>query len=496
MTRSQLNVQKRFRRASESESEYLMDQREYSVPLKACQWNDRKVIGSPKMMSAKAFISSIILKSYQLILFVSFSIPVITVAEPVFVMKSESFNVKPKLWLSSEYDDNVFYEADLEPTGNLPNQGAVLKVGGALNIENRTKSSVGLNIDASSAYRQYVYLDDQNGRAQSDLDKLRQGRNGFDFARLNGRLVLGALSDIQLILQDRFNYIERPAYEGTVFGFERVDNRLGTAVDFAPGRRNGGGPLGLKLGYELRSIFFLNDGDGLLIQNRSEKQAHTLSLETRWRFLPKNFLTFELAYTSNDYNDFGSTGEDDPANDNIELASRDSTPLRVQLGLTGLITPRFSVFLKGGYANTYNKNGESFIGFIGLFQLSYTFIPLFDINIGYQRDGQDSGFSNFYVLNRYFTKLNYRPSDRLSISGNVSYDIYNYNASNAIDSADREDPVLRSQIAVRTVLPSHFAIQVAYSIEANYTEYQLPVNDPVDFASYQRQLFSLALFFN
>ena len=228
------------------------------------------------------------------------------------------------------------------------------------------------------------------------------------------------------------------------------------------------------------------------IQKRSEKQAHTLALDTRWRFLPKNFLTLNLSYTSNDYNDF----EQDPELMNPELTSRDSAPLRAQLGISGLITPRFSLFLRGGYANTYNKNGNSFEGFIGLFQASYNFAPLIDVSIGYQRDGQDSGFSNFYTLDRYFAKSTFKLSSRVQLTGNVSYDIYTYDASNAIDDTARVDPVLRSQIALKTQLPSHLSVQVAYSIESNSTEYKLPIDEPTDFAAYQRQLFTLALFFN
>ena len=85
-------------------------------------------------------------------LLVSFITILLLVAE-VYVeltLHSSSLNFKPKAWLSADYDDNVFYEADLEPTGNVPNQGAVLKVGGGLTIENRGKSPVGLDVNALS----------------------------------------------------------------------------------------------------------------------------------------------------------------------------------------------------------------------------------------------------------------------------------------------------------------------------------------------------------
>lgn len=377
-------------------------------------------------------------------------------AKPL-VIHGDSFTLQPQLWLSSEYDTNVFYESESEPTGNLPNSGALIKAGVGFQLKNRKQSSVGLDLNASSAYRQYVYLDDANGKAQSDLDTLRQGRSGIDYARLRGGLTLGTQSDIQLILSERFNYIERPAYESTIFGFERVDNLLGVAVDFAPSRRGGGGPIGIKLGYGLRNVMFLNDGEGLPIQQRSEKQGHTVSLDSRWRFLPKNFLTFDVSYTSNDYNDFESSDEEGAS---AEDTSRDSTPLRVGLGLTGLITSRFSVFLKGGYSNTFNKNGASFEGFVGIFQLSYISAPRLELSVGYQRDGQDSGFSNFYSLDRFYTKGSLRLSHKLHVTANLSYDLYEYDATNAIDDAGRIDPVVRAQVAVRTYLPGHFSIQI------------------------------------
>ena len=490
MTRSRLSVPKRSLRVSEIEKLIVEDD------IAQMSYDEPEGASRPDTGLESVLVKATTLSVSVLVISLSLFILPSTVSAQPLTLQSGHFQYKPKIWLSSDYDDNVFYEAAQEPNGNLPNHGAVLKVGGGFQVENRGNSPVGVDLNISSAYRQYVYLDDQNGKSEADLETLRQGRNGIDFARLNGRLVLGKQSDVQLLLQDRFSYIERPAYEGTVFGFERVDNRLGTALDFSPGRRVGGGPLGIKLGYELRNVFFLNDGEGLQIQSRSEKQAHTVSLDTRWRFLPKNFLTFDVSYTSNNYNDFPNALDSTGAEVDAEILSRDSTPLRAELGLTGLITSRFSVFLKGGYTNTFNKFGPSYDGFIGLFQLSYVHTPLAEVSLGYQRDARDSGFSNFYILDRFYAKSSLNLSNRLTLTGNFSYDLYQYDAANAVDDTSRIDPVLRAKVGVLTKLPSHFSLQVSYSIEANYTDYQLPIDNPTDFASYQRQLFSLALYFN
>ena len=409
-----------------------------------------------------------------------------------FLVQGESVTLRPKLWLSSSYDTNVFYEAPTEPTGAQPNDGILLKFGGGFILENRHKDHVDLFIDSTLAYRNYVYMDDENGQLS---DQVRESRNGLDFAKAKAYLVIGTRSDFQLKLKEDFSYIERPIYENTLFGYERVENRSGLELQFAPGSSSISGPLALSLGYTLHNIGFLNDSSSVAIQGRSEKQGHILSLMTRWRFLPKNYLTLDVNYALNDYNDFAAIDEE---NVTQEALSRDSAPLRVQLGLTGLLSTRISVFLKGGYANTFNQAGLSYSGFIGLFQVSYVYVPRIKLSAGYQRDGRDSGFSNFYTLNRYFLKINWSLTTKTNVIGDVSFDEYTYDAANAVGDSGRVDPVLRAQLKISTPLYRTFRVQLGWTFESNYTEYTLPTGsmNPTDFAQYQRQLFTFSFNFN
>ena len=425
--------------------------------------------------------------------------PMCVWADP-FVIQGDVFSFKPRLWVSNLYDDNVFYEAPQEPTRSVPNTGYLIKVGSGFNIENRQKNTVDFKLNAQGAYRNYWSIDDENGRlSQQTLES----RNGLDYLRGNGSLVLGTQNRLQVHLNSQASYIERPIYENTLFGFERLDYRVGGALHFVSGR-TGQGPLRFQLGYAFRQVQFLNDQlngaderDDVAIIDRSKKDNHIIKLVTQWRFLPKNFLTFDVNFQQNDYNDLEirniNTGE-------TTQIVRDSRPLRVQLGLMGLLSKRISVFLKGGYANTFNESGSTFSGLIGLFQISYLYEPFLRMSIGYQRDGQDSGFSNFYTLNRYFYKMNWSLTKRLFLRANISLDEYTYDASNSIDNQGRYDPVLRASVQFGSRFIGATRVRLGWTIESNYTDYYLPISvprsDALDFAQYQRNLFNLSFDFN
>lgn len=410
-----------------------------------------------------------------------------------FEVRGESVRLRPRFSLSNSYDTNVFYEANPDAYGATPNDGWLLRVAGGATLENRNKDFVDFRVQGDLGYRYYVYMDQLDGVA---TDRVRASRNTVDTLALNAQFVFGPHNPLQLALSDRLNYTERPTYESSIYGFERLENRVGARASFSPGRTRREGPLAFSMGYELQTLSFLNSRPEFEIQGRSEKLAHVLSLETRWRFLPKNYLVLDVTYASNNYNDF-TPAEGQSAT--AESLSRDSTPLRAQLGLTGLLTPRFSVFLKAGYANTFNASGETFSGLIALAELTYQLESRLRLSGGYQRDGRDSGFSNFYTLNRVFLKTRVRLSERVAFLGDLSFDLYDYTASNAVDNSGRQDPVLRAQARFDLPLSGALHALVGWSIESNYTTYVLPVNPDLpitDIAQYQRQLFTLTLMFN
>ena len=137
---------------------------------------------------------------------------------------------------------------------------------------------------------------------------------------------------------------------------------------------------------------------------------------------------------------------------------------------------------------------------VGLFQVSYIYEPFIRFSLGYQRDGRDTGFSNFYTLNRYFAKLRWSITKRVFLSSNVSWDEYTYDASNANEDQGRFDPVLRAWLQLSSTFIGATRIRIGWTIESNYTEYYLPIevsrSEATDFAQYQRNLFNLSFDFN
>ena len=412
-----------------------------------------------------------------------------------FKLRLGVFSVQPTSHVGFGYDNNIFYDATEEPDGRVPNDGWLLIGGGRIRAKNERSQRVLLELDSNIAFRHYTGADLTGPQDREIREEIIDSRTGVSQAAFNGRARFNPAGTFQASLYNQFTYLERPSYEFSVFGFERIQNIAGGRVHFMPGGRGIQGPLELNLGYGFEVIDFLNEPPSQPILGRSKKNAHRFSTDLKLRFLPKNYFLFKASYVLNDYNDF-QPGEDEEEGD--KALSRDSRPLRVTGGLTGLITPRVSVVLNGGYAHTFNDNGPSFKGFIGLLELNYVSLPRFRLGVGYQRDGRDSGFSNFYVLDRGFFRFSWNLSGSVLWSSMLSYDLYRYERTGAIQDQGREDPVLRIKTDLSFRIISSLALKFTWSLEENFTEYALPLGEEVltDFAAYQRQLYLVQLVLN
>ncbi|MEE2643669.1 MAG: hypothetical protein VYD19_01940 [Myxococcota bacterium] len=405
--------------------------------------------------------------------------------------------MQPTSALRFGYDDNIFYDAAEEPDGRVPNAGWLLVGEGQLRAQTREQSAFRLSLDSKMSFRHYLSADNTGVNGTVISDEVIAARTGVAQAAINGDLRLNPRGSFQTSLYNQLNYMERPSYESALYGFERLQNIAGARLHFMPGGQGVKGPLEMNIGYGFEVIDFLQENQGELIIGRSEKSAHRFSTETKLRFLPKNYLLLEASYVLNDYNDFAPDEEEGEVAGSQAL-SRDSRPFRATAGITGLITPRVSMILNGGYTHTFNDNGPSFKGFIGLVELSYVSLPFFRLGAGYQRDGRDSGFSNFYVLDRGFLRMNWSLSERLVWNLLTSYDLYRYERTGAIENQGREDPVIRLKTGLSTRLASVFYLKLSWSLEENMTEYRLPIgsDSPTDLASYRRQVYLLELSIN
>ncbi len=445
-------------------------------------------------------------------------------SEEAFEVRNSSFAIRPIAWLSTAYDSNVFYEANPEPTFRKPNNGVVSFLGGGLKIENREKQNLVFLANLSTAYRYYFYLNPDEGVDNKGIkvspisQKTIDARNTIDNIKADISARLLPQSTIQFHLSDLLNYIERPIYDSATEGFKRLDNRIGLRAHFIPGGDKTNGPLDFNIGYGFRNISFLNDdvkttttlnptdnnpvtGTEALpsapIQGRSEKVAHDFNLNTKFKFLPKNYLILDIKYVMNNY-DLDSTIVN--ADGSTSKASRDSTPFSALIGISGLLTSRIAFFVKLGYGNTYNVTGNSYSGLLALTEFAYVQAPRTQFAVGYQRDAQDMGVANFYVLDRFYFRGNHLLNQNWAFNTNISFDFYDYDTSNTIDGRKRQDPILRSMFAFKQKLFRFYSLMYGLSYEANFTDYVSGLDEkgenPKDYAKYQRYMFTLTFQIN
>jgi hypothetical protein len=179
------------------------------------------------------------------------------------------------------------------------------------------------------------------------------------------------------------------------------------------------GTLDMRLGYQLGATIF-EDGNGQPFNNL----LHTVSLKGRWKFRPQTAFVYEGTLGFQSYSD--------QADQNTELHNSD--PVRAKIGLTGLVTPRLSATVLGGWGASFftpttpAPQVQQYDSFIANAQLSYNLasnprdepgsasLTLSSITLGYNRDFQNSYLSDYYGIDRGYLKFSYMFAGRLLVS--------------------------------------------------------------------------------
>ena len=412
----------------------------------------------------------------------------------------------PQAWVAGGYDSNVFRESAKHREG--VNEAVVLRAGGGLSMRNRSPNKIALSFDTQLTYRHFAAV---NALDDVSVD-LIASRNGVSDASANAKIGFFPKSVITLEISDDFRYSERPPYNevdgaiaglrrdgkfDSILGFEKINNGVGVELAFRPG--SGNRPIELRLGYKFRIIRFL-DGE-FVGASRGNRNTHEISLLSRWRFLPKTAAEFKVDFHIHDYeqpplvvalNADGSTQLG-------ESADRDSSPLRLSLGLRGLITKRMSALIQLGYSNSFNAAADSYSMIVGKAELQYVLEPTLTTKLGYEHDMRPSAFSNYVVVDRVYGagELHFLRGFTLGASAGIGY--YQYAIAGAPEGRneagqtvpqDRTDPVVRSKVRLAYNIRNWLTAEGSWQLESNLTEYKtrdLGGNQP-DYADYNRQL--------
>lgn len=177
-------------------------------------------------------------------------------------------------------------------------------------------------------------------------------------------LLAGKSGPLSLQLDEAFSRSDKSA--NPALGAGAITNRnVATARGSA---RPGGGAIEAGLGYSLAVETYElyrtpTLGAGLPCTPSSTPGAscdsltHAVSLDGRWRFLPKTAVVLDASWARRVY----------PGAGNVP-----TSPLRVQAGLAGLVTQKVRVVLKAGYVNLFADSGENFAGVAGLAEVSWS----------------------------------------------------------------------------------------------------------------------------
>ena len=213
----------------------------------------------------------------------------------------------------SGWDSNVFFDSDQEEAAGI------LRITPFIEFTNARRDgeqprAISYNLNAGLQFQEFL----------SD-DPIVRDQRAFN-PSFNGEVAFGPNDPLTFTLADKFSRIRVPPYSRPltrVGGVTRISNQAYAQVRWAPG----GGRLQTVLRYTF-GIDRFGQNSGF---NFANSMSHEGLLDISWKWLPKTafFVRFSqglIAYAEN----------------NANLSTFDSRPLRASLGVRGLLTPKIS----------------------------------------------------------------------------------------------------------------------------------------------------------
>jgi hypothetical protein len=183
--------------------------------------------------------------------------------------------------------------------------------------------------------------------------------------------------------------------------------------------RPGSGTLDWHLGYQFHDTIF-EESVGTPYDNITN-EAYT---QGRWKFRPRTALVYDASLR---FISYSNAGEAAP------IPLENSTPVRARIGLSGLITERFSALAMIGWGasfyDTAIPNQPQFDSVIAQAELRWFLsaspgiakatelgLALSSISLGYTRDFQNSYLGSYYTQDRGYLKFYYLFAGRAIVS--------------------------------------------------------------------------------
>lgn len=331
-------------------------------------------------------------------------------------IRSGDFELHPGIAAELGYDSNYFNRAANKPYPvvdtvrlRITPQFHVSTLGQQRRADGSVSAPPKVSFSAGAAFIYSHFL--MNAGKGTGADQYRRLGRDFEWGML-GDLALGIAPGRPwgLNIFDQFQRTAQPSLDPLVeSGLNRIENRVaGELVHTRPG-----GLLDWRLGYAFGVTYFENGPNPAVTGTTISPQdfnnyRHELYTTGRWRFLPRTALVYNGSFWWQNY-----------ANDRPGLAN--SRPVRTRIGLSGLVTDRFSVLaLVGWGAGFYSNAGvgdRDFDSVIGQVELRYFLTGAApeagqpapatssSIGAGFTRDFYNSYIGNYYERNRGYVTM-------------------------------------------------------------------------------------------
>jgi hypothetical protein len=330
-----------------------------------------------------------------------------------------NFELHPGIAAEVGYDSNYLRRADasnpagsvrirITPSLSLSTLGPQRTQG----VANTPPPDVEFRATAALTYNEFIGVNGADPAVVANLSNQRNISGNFDLnlairprREWSGSLFAGIGRSVQPSEQGAFDQ-----FQGA---FDRLLARAGGEIVWAPGA----GLLDWRLGYRFGGTLFEQEVFAAASEDSVKgftNFEHTVQMRGRWRFLPRTAMLFDLRQGFINYLSFpGSIGSG---------YKTSSHPLRVQLGVNGLITPSFGILAMGGWgASFYEPRGATndFDSFIGQAEVKWFLTPTAStdpnaaslasssIAVGFIRDYSDSLIGSYVERNRGYANITY-----------------------------------------------------------------------------------------
>jgi hypothetical protein len=364
------------------------------------------------------------------------------------------------------YDSNVFYSNSSDPGGVIPS--GIIRTTAFAELTNAVRGAAALTMEtppvsysvrAGLVYRLYT----------SDNPDVEKYRSAF---MPTAGLSLGTSSGHwSFSLTDSFIRLEDPPYVGVTLGaapITRDSNLAAIQANWAPG----GGRISTMLRYT-NTIDIFEQDSGF---SYASSLANMLTLDVSWKWLPKTALFFEANQGWITY--LNSSTPETQGMTVVDTRKSSSYPLRVFIGLRGLITQRVSAAIALGYINAFYASGASSSGILGSTyvdaQLSYSPSMLNRLTVGFHQDIVNSVISNFYYETAVYASYLQQIAGRLALdlSGRLSH--RNYEDLLFDPTHSRVDNTITVGATLDYFIRNWAYAGVGYSLLSNLSDYHLP----------------------